>query len=394
MPLKHFQVRWLEIKYINHPGFSAPGMKTSFPLGKILGISIKVHFTFLIILALFSWFFATIHITIWEFTLGFGDEALPLLGKIGLGLLVSLLFFLCVLLHEIAHSYIALRMGQHVRGITLFIFGGVSQLDDIPHDPHLELKITLAGPFISIALGAFFFFLAFVTNAIDAILSLRLFSIAMGTLSFYNLLLGFFNLIPAFPLDGGRVLRALLATRMDYGHATKTAATIGKIIAVIMAIIGIFINIWLTLVAIFIYMGASQEEKAVEISLALEGITVKDIMSTPVATVPPDMPLDDLSDYMMIHKHMGYPVTDNTRLLGIVTFNDLHAHKKTPSSNQIKDIMTTPVITINPGNNAIDAFKIMAKNSIGRLVVTKNNYIQGIVSRSDLLHAVKLKESS
>lgn len=367
-------------------------MKTSFSLGKILGIPIQVHFTFLIILALFSWFFATIHITIWTFNLGFGNEAIPFIGKIGLGLLVSLLFFLCVLLHEIAHSYIALRMGQQVRGITLFIFGGISQLDDIPHEPPLELKITLAGPLISIALAAFFFLLAFTINTIDAIPSFNLFSIAMETLSFYNLLIGLFNLIPAFPLDGGRVVRALLATRMEYGSATKTAATIGKIIAVLMAIIGIFINIWLTLVAIFIYMGASQEEKTVEMSLALEGITVKDIMSTPVITVPSDMPLDDLSDYMMIHKHMGYPVTENTKLVGIVTVNDLHGHKKNSVSTQIKDIMSTPVITISPENNAIDAFKIMAKNKVGRLILTKNNHIQGIITRSDLFHAVRLKE--
>jgi predicted transcriptional regulator len=182
---------------------------------------------------------------------------------------------------------------------------------------------------------------------------------------------------------------------MDYGHATKTAATIGKIIAVIMAIVGIFINIWLTLIAIFIYTGATQEGKAVEISLALEGITVKDIMSTPVITVPPDMPLDDLSTYMMTHKHMGYPVTKNSALLGIVTFNDLHGHeKKSPASNQVQDIMTTPVITIHPDNNAIDAFKIMAKHNIGRLIVTKNNHIHGIISRSDLLHAIKLKETA
>jgi len=368
-------------------------MKTSLSLGKILGISIKVHFTFLIILALFSWFFATIHITIWEFNLGFGNTAIPFLGKIGLGVLVSLLFFLCVLLHEIAHSYIAMRMGQKVRGITLFIFGGISQLDDIPHEPSLELKITLAGPLISIALGLFFFVLAFITTNLDAIISVTLFSIAMGTLSFYNLLIGFFNLIPAFPLDGGRVVRALLATQMEYGRATKTAATIGKIIAVFMAIIGIFLNIWLTLVAIFIYMGASQEEKTVEMSLALEGITVKDIMSAPAITVPPDMYLDDLTNYMLIHKHMGYPVTENTKLVGIVTVNDLHGNKKNSVSTQIKDIMTTPVITISPKSNAIDAFKAMAKNNVGRLVVTKNNEIQGIITRRDLFHAVKLKES-
>jgi len=367
-------------------------MKTSFSLGKILGIPIHVHFTFLIILALFSWFFATIDLTIWTFNLGFGNEAIPFIGKIGLGLLVSLLFFLCVLLHEIAHSYIAMRMGQKVRGITLFIFGGISQLDDIPHNPPLELKITLAGPIISIALAAFFFFLAFITNTLDGIPSFNLIAIAMGTLSFYNLLIGLFNLIPAFPLDGGRVLRALLATRMEYGRATKTAATIGKIIAVLMAIIGIFLNIWLTLVAIFIYIGASQEEKTVEMSLALEGITVKDIMSTTVVTVPPNMPLDELSNYMMIHKHMGYPVTENSKLIGIVTFNDLHGHKKNSESLLIKDIMTTPVITISPGNNAIDAFKIMARHHVGRLVVTKNNHIQGMISRSDLFHAVKLKE--
>ena len=367
-------------------------MKTSFTLGKILGIPIRVHFTFLVILALFSWFFSTIHIAIWEFTLGFGNEAIPLIGRIILGLIVSLLFFLCVLLHELAHSHIALRMGQQVRGITLFIFGGVSQLDDMPHSPSLELKITLAGPLISITLGAFFFILSFITSSSDDVLFLRLFSISLDSLSFYNLLIGVFNLIPAFPLDGGRVFRAVLAMKMDYRTATKTAVNLGKIIAVIMAIIGLFMNLWLTLVAIFIYMGASQEEKTLEISLALEGIKVKEIMSTPVITVPPDMSLDSFSDFIMIHKHMGYPVTDNTRLLGIVTFNDVHGHKKNFASLHIKDVMTTPVITIAPDREAVDAFKIMATHGIGCLVVAENNHVQGIISRRDLLHTVKLKE--
>ena len=115
-------------------------------------------------------------------------------------------------------------------------------------------------------------------------------------------------------------------------------------------------------------------------------------MSTPVITVPPDMSLDSFSNFIMIHKHMGYPVTDDTILLGIVTFNDIHGHKKNSASLQIKDIMTTPVITITPGRDAVDAFKIMAKHGIGRLVVTENNHVQGIISRSDLLHTVKLKE--
>lgn len=162
---------------------------------------------FLIILVLFSMFFCHhpyrllgVQPRVWGWS-----HTVP--WKNRPGDIVYRLFFLCVLLHEIVHSYIGLRMRQQALSITLFIFGDISQLDDILHNPSLELKIALAGPRISIALGAlFFFFLFFVTNTINAILSFNLFSIALESLSFYNLLIGFFNFIPAFPLDGNGFL--------------------------------------------------------------------------------------------------------------------------------------------------------------------------------------------
>ena len=369
-------------------------MKTSFQIGRIIGISIKVHFSFIIILALFAWAFAAESFSIFGFSIGFGSLPLSFSLQFLLGIIVAVLLFACVLLHELGHSYITQRFGYKINGITLFIFGGVSQTEEIPRNPKQEMSIAIIGPAVSFFIGFVLYLVYSFINSLSGSLSLQIVSISFGTLSFYNLLLAGFNLIPAFPIDGGRVLRAGLAMRMDYGKATKLASGFGKTVAIFMAVFGIFYNIWLTFIAIFIYFGASQEEQALGVSLALENVKVKDIMTPNVESVSPDMSLRKLSDYMFAHKHLGYPVIENDKIIGTVSVMDLRGvGKDSQDSVLIKDVMHKNFLSISPEDDAIDAFKIMARNHNDKLIVQENGHTIGIISWSDVLHAIKMKEN-
>ena len=367
-------------------------MKSSVQIGKIIGIPISIHFTFLVILALFAWSFSTDSVSLFGFIIGYGALAIDISLKVILGIFLAILLFVCVVLHEIGHSYVTQKYGYKINGITLFIFGGVSQAEEIPQDPKMELKIAVIGPAISVLLGLIFYGFFLLINSYGSSVAIQMVSITVGTLAFYNMLLGAFNLIPAFPIDGGRVLRSLLASRIEYGRATKIASNVGKVFAIGMAVFGIFFNIWLVLIAVFVFIGASEEEKSLEISIALEGFTVQNLMTTSVDSVPPSMTLNDFSEYMVSHKHLGYPVMEKNKVLGIMTINELHKVEKEKQNNtSVNDAMRKDVISISPNETAISAFKIMMKNNHERLLVQKEGQYIGIISWSDLLRAMKMK---
>jgi Zn-dependent protease/CBS domain-containing protein len=369
-------------------------MKGSFQIGKIINIPIKIHFTFLIILAIFAWAFSAESITIVGFTIGFAGLPLSLGLQLTLGVIVAIFLFICVLLHELGHSYVTQRYGYKINEITLFIFGGVSQTEEIPRNPKQELRIAIVGPLVSIFIGVVLYLVYLFINQFGTSLPVQILSISFGTLAFYNLLLAGFNLIPAFPIDGGRVLRASLAMRMDYEKATKVASSFGKAFAIFMAIFGIFYNLWLTFIAIFIYVGASQEQQSLGVTLALENVKVKDIMTPNVEAVSPDMSLRKLSDYMFAHKHLGYPVMNDGKIVGTVSVLDLRGiGKERQDTVLIKDIMHHHFLSVSPEDDAIDAFKTMAKNHNDRLIVQKDGNTVGIVSWSDVLHAIKMRQN-
>lgn len=365
-------------------------MKTSVSIGRIMGIPIKLHITFLLILPVFAYFFAFSTVNIMGFTLGFGDVSSSTV-KYVFGALAALLFFACVLLHELGHSYVALRHHTKIKSITLLIFGGLASMEEIPRKPGTECGIALAGPLVSILIGILslmlFFFLHQTTSMLLYVKTL------FGILAFYNIFLAGFNFLPAFPMDGGRVLRAFLATRMGYLEATEKAAGVGKIFAIFMGILGFFLfpgGIWFVLIAFIIYIGASEEEKSTIVAVTLEGVKVKDIMTTDVVTVPPAMNVSELVDFMLKTKHMGYPVFDG-KLLGIVTLNDV---RKIPVENRVnttvKDIMTENIISVKPETSAVETLKIISRHNIGRVLVIKDNRAVGIVSRTDLIKSVQI----
>lgn len=363
-------------------------MKTSIQIGKIIGIPIKLHITFLLILPVFAWNFA-----VNPSPFGFSDQDLTLRYVLSLATAVSL--FVCVILHELGHSYIAKKHGTNIQSITLFLFGGVSSMEEIPRDPKTELKMALAGPGVSFLISLIFMsiYLIFKSPS-DSFMQindpyLRLF----WMISIINIMLGIFNLLPAFPMDGGRVLRAWLAQRTTYIRATREAAGIGKMFAIFMGIFGLFYSFWFLLIAFFIYIGASEEEKSTEINVMLEGVKIRDIMSKEVQTVNSGMSVEELIEHIYRFKHMGYPVVDDGQLKGIVTFTDVQkVLKEERKVVKVSQVMSKKIFGLQEDDDAVNALKLMTVNNIGRIIVKKGETISGIVSRTDIIRAIQLLE--
>jgi Zn-dependent protease/CBS domain-containing protein len=369
-------------------------MKSSLKIGSVLGIPIRLHITFLLILPLIAYTFAMGPTSPgYPFgPLGFSALSDNALLQFGLGTLAAILLFACVLVHEVAHSYVAKRNGIKISDITLYLFGGVSAMEEVPRNPSVELVMAFVGPLTSIVIGILFGVLWFgLPNLLwgNDILG------PLVYLMFYlNIALGIFNVIPAFPMDGGRVLRAFLAMRMPYIEATRIAVGFGKLFAYLMGILGLLMGlngIWFIIIAFFIYIAAGEEERATITSLVLEGVKVKDIMTKDVDTVDANASVADLLKLMFEKKHLGYPVVENGRLAGIVSLSDaVKVPEDRRSVTPVRDIMTRNVITLKPDDDASEALQRISRYKIGRLVVMNGERIAGIVSRSDLVRDLEL----
>jgi len=365
-------------------------MDASLQLGKIMGIPVRLHWSFLVVVLYVAWAFSSVSEPIFGRAYGFGAVE-PVTLRWAYSFLFAILLFVCVAVHELGHSYVAKSYGIGIKSITLYFFGGVASMEEIPRDPKMELKMALAGPLVSGALGvsAILIYLAVSSDPKHPI------PILLWTLGVINLILMVFNLLPAFPMDGGRVLRAWFAIRMPYVVATRRAANIGKMFAIFLGILGLFsFNFILLFIAFFIYIGASEEEKATTIDASLEGIKVKNIMSSNVRTITPDLTLRQLMELMFKEKHRGYPVTNGGGLQGIITLTDL---QKIPDSQRditnVRQVMTTNLFVIEPEEEASTAMKIMSERGVRRLPVLQDGELVGIVSREDLVRAIELCSS-
>ncbi|MEA2032875.1 MAG: CBS domain-containing protein [Euryarchaeota archaeon] len=381
-------------------------MKWSYRIGSIGGIPIKLHLSFLIILLIFIWIFAVndFRIKTLGIIIGFGGMNISTWLKYLLGAIASVLFFSTILFHELSHSFVARRYGTKILSITLFVLGGVAQMEEIPKEPRKEANVSAAGPAFSLSIGALAYAIYYIFGPVSLTTPGATFRdaalIVMGIIAFYNVLLGLFNLIPAFPMDGGRILRALFATRMSYIDATKKAVAVGESFAFAMGILGLLTlnvgGLWLIFIAIFIYFGASGEEKATIISVSLEGVKARDVMTAVpnVVYVPPDMTLTQLVDVMFRTKHIGYPVQEeqSSPVLGVITFGDV---RQIPASKRdttrVEEVMKREIITIGPDTDASDALKLMSSKNIGRLIVMEEGQMVGIISRTDLMRAVQFR---
>ena len=345
-------------------------MASSLKIGSIYGIEIRVHISLILILLLLSYIFY-----ISPFPYGFMGLKFAAL----LSIISSISLFIAVLLHELAHSILSLKSGINVRGIILFIFGGISLIEEIPKEPEKEMKIAFAGPLTSLILG-------FATILISQALPTPLYEFfyVFGRI---NIFLAVFNLIPAFPLDGGRILRAFMSRSMGFVRATRVAAETGKFMAILFGIVGLLYNPWLILIALFIYMGANEEEKLAVVENILRKIKISEIMTSDPIFVTPETTLEEVKDLMFRFRHLGYPVVENGEVVGIVTLHDV-----VRGGERVADVMSREIVSISPDDDAYKAFRLMNQHNIGRIPVVKEGQLVGIVSRTDLIRVLEILE--
>jgi Zn-dependent protease/CBS domain-containing protein len=284
-------------------------MKWSVKLGSFAGIEVYIHATFLILIA-------------W---VGFAHWQAGRSGAAALtGILFTLSIFACVLLHEFGHSLTAKRFGIRTRDITLLPIGGVARLERMPDDPRQELWVALAGPAVNVAIAAALWLLLTASGATPGLSSLTLTrGSILERLILVNVMLVAFNMIPAFPMDGGRVLRALLALRMEYSRATRIAASLGQGIAFLFGLLGLIGNPFLIFIALFVWIGAAQESAAAQMKSALSGIPVSEAMITDFRTLTPGDSLARAVEFLLAGSQQDFPVAENGRVVGILTRGDL-----------------------------------------------------------------------
>lgn len=378
-------------------------MDASLEIGNLAGIPVKLHWSFLLVIPLFAWIIGSqIELTVELIAILFGvpiDLTLIVanFNPYILGTVVALGLFVGVFIHEMAHSLIAKAKGIKIHSITLLILGGVSQMEETMPDPKVELPMALAGPLTSLAVGVICGVLVYVFEAVvpdPAIAGVLIF--VFGYLGLLNVLLFGFNLLPAFPMDGGRVLRAWLARRMPLSRATRIAADVGKAFAVLFGIIGfLLLNPILIIIAFFIYIGANQEATYLRYNILLQDVTVADAMNSPVITVEPTMPLSRVIELMYETKHLGFPVVDRGSLIGIIALADVH--KVSPidrEAMQVQDVMTRNPTTLPPSAPLLDALRVMSGRDIGRIPVVAGDTLVGIVTRTDVLRVMELREET
>ena len=374
-------------------------MDGSFRIGSIFGIPIHIHYTFLLVIPLFAWIIGSqINYTIEDIaSIGVPiDTSLLTAGFVPyiVGTIVALGLFFGVLVHELAHSLVARAKGIRINSITLMIFGGIATMEEGIPDPKAELPMALVGPVASLVFGILCSLMAYAVplfNVSPGMAGVLIF--ILGYLGMLNIILCFFNLIPAFPMDGGRVLRAWLAGRMPLHKATRIAADIGKGFAIIFGIIGLFFSPFLILIALLIYIGANMESTAVKYSHLLQDVKVGDMMSSPVTIVPPAMPVRQVIEMMYTSKHLGFPVVERDTLIGMITLADVNRTSPIDrEAMQVRDIMTRDPISLPPTAPVIDALKIMSARDIGRIPIVQDDRILGIVTRTDILKVMELRK--
>ena len=376
-------------------------MDGSFRIGRLFGIPILIHYSFILVIPLFAWIIGSQITLTAEMLQGYFsipiDTSLITEGFMPwiLGTVVALGLFLGVLIHELAHSLVARKKGIRINSITLMIFGGIATMDEGVPDPKAELPMALVGPIASLFVGLVCCGIVYAVPAVTtnpAIAGVLIF--IFGYLGVLNIILFAFNLLPAFPMDGGRVLRAWLATRMPLHRATKIAADIGKGFAIVFGLIGLFFfSPFLILIALFIYIGASMESTAVKYSYLLQDVTVGDMMSSPVISVSPTLPVTQVITMMYSSKHLGFPVVERDTLIGMVTLADVNRMASIDrEAMQVRDIMTRDPITLPPTAPVIDALKIMSARNFGRIPIVHDGKILGIVTRTDIIKVTELKQ--
>jgi Zn-dependent protease len=387
-------------------------MQTGLRIGRIFGINIYVDW---------SWIFIFV-LVLWDLAAGVFPELHPDWGPAlvwGTALVASLLFFASVLAHELSHSVVAKANGIPVRDIRLFLFGGVSNIQREPSSPGVEFVMAIVGPLTSIGLGVIFLFLSgamaagldvVAGNPLRALALLDPFSTLLLWLGPINIILGIFNLIPGFPLDGGRVLRSIIwAANRNLRQATQWASWVGQLVAWAFILAGIsmifglsipflgsgFIDgLWLAFIGWFLNNAAIQSYRQVVVEDVLEGVTIAQVMRKDPPTVSSNISVSALvHDHIMGTDEHAFPVMDNDQLTGIVCIEDV---RKVPRERwdtaTVNEVMTPAnrLVLARPTEEASDALRQLAMRDVNQMPVLQDGALVGMLRRRDIMRWLQL----
>jgi Zn-dependent protease/CBS domain-containing protein len=364
-------------------------MQGSFKLGSIAGIDIRVHYT---------WLFAFFLIA-WSLALGYFPTSNRDLGPATswvLGAVAALLLFGSVLVHELAHSLVATARGLRVESITLFIFGGVSSIATEATSATDEFLVAVVGPLTSLALAGIFWAIGQVTGPASAA------GAVAGYLAQANLLLGLFNIVPGFPLDGGRVFRSIVwAITGDMARATRIASYVGQAVAFVLIGWGVvnvlsgrlFDGLWIAFIGWFLNNGAEGSRQQVALHGALDGVSVTSVMDASPEVASLQL---NLRDFMLEHAlkrgKRALPVVDNGRLVGIVSITDgAHVPQDAWATTPVGQVMTrAPLKTLGPDADLSAALQLMVENGVHQIPIVQNGNLLGMLSRADVMRYLHL----
>jgi Zn-dependent protease/predicted transcriptional regulator len=381
-----------------------------FSIGRIFGIDIRIDWSWLFIFVLVTWnlasVFGQVH-TDWGAGLTWSTAVVA-----------ALLFFASVLAHELAHSLVARAQGVPVRSITLFLFGGVSSIERDPSSARNEFVMAFVGPLTSIVIGIALLLIAgagagpitaSITDPTQTIASLNPLTTLLMWLGSVNVFVGLFNLIPGFPLDGGRVVRSILwAVTDNLRNATRWASALGQLIAWLMILAGIAMvfgvqipffgtglgGLWLAFIGWFLNSASAQSYRQLVIHDILEGVAVSRMMRSGPPTVDPDSSVNSLvHDYIMGHDDHAFPVMEDDRLVGLVTLDDVrHTSRENWEATTVREIMTPAdkLVVVKPEEDAAEALNKLTARNVGQLPVTQDHQLLGLLRRQDLVNWLQL----
>ena len=369
-------------------------MPGSLRIGKIFGIDVYIHFSWIIIIVLMTWSLAIG----WFPVLYHGFSAIT---DWVLGFFAAILLFVSVLLHELAHSVVARSRGLPVKDITLFIFGGVSNIEKEPGSPGIEFQMAVVGPMTSLLIGilslGLLYLLGIPDSAVGAIL---------GYLGFANILLGIFNLIPGFPLDGGRVLRSIV-WKIDGNlrRATKVVTIVGQIISYLFIVVGIWLffagyfidGLWFGFIGWFLLNSAQAANSEVVLQSVLRGVTVGEVMNTAPTTVPANISLQRLVDeFFLPYGLRSAFVIQVDQLAGLITLSDIrHVPREEWGQTPVGLAMISldRLHIVSPLQSLNDVLPLMAGRDVNQLPVVQDGHLVGVLSRDAIVRYLEVRRS-
>jgi Zn-dependent protease/predicted transcriptional regulator len=362
-------------------------------LFKIAGIQITIDISWFIIFFLVLW-----SLSAGYFPRQFPDQSVQVYW--GAGLVATILFFFSVLFHEMSHSLMAQRCGIEISEIKLFIFGGVSRLSEEAKNPVNEFKIAVVGPLSSFVLAIFFWFCTKLLGG----LQLSLAQIITGYLVWINVALGIFNLLPGFPLDGGRILRAIIWYKTgSLSRATKWASDVGKGLAIALMVLGalqifggmLIGGIWLIFIGMFLRGVAEGGYQEVMMRQSLENVQVHEVMIEDVVNVQPDLTVRELvTDYFLRYGFKGFPVMDKGKVIGVISLVEAkNIDHSQESTTRVVDIMQplNDNIVISPDISLVIAMRKMVTENTARLLVMENDQLLGMITKTGLLRFLEIR---